>query len=126
MCLIFHVERKEQVEKAEEKQRLENEKEEKLRKEAAEIANKEISKIEQELHYERSIGLSEEKDETKVAETLEQDRVGLLVDSPSDVGRQLFLGLIFNLLMLHSFMNNINLRVVLQFLQVQIAFALIC
>lgn len=77
------VEHKEQIEKAEEKERLQKEKEEKTRKEAEDIANKERRKIEDELKYEKSREI-EQGSETEAAANMPNDKIGFVEDSPLD------------------------------------------
>ncbi|KAK4762632.1 hypothetical protein SAY86_008400 [Trapa natans] len=76
-------ERKEQIEKAEERERLRREKEEKERKEAEEKAEKERSKNE-----EAGNKIQEEEiragNEVKGTESHDDDKIGLLEDSPVD------------------------------------------
>ena len=76
-----HVELKEQIEKAEERERLQKEKEEKERKEAEEKATGEKSVIEREANE----GQIEEKiyNEVKDVESA-HDEIGVLDDSPAD------------------------------------------
>lgn len=85
LCLFaFHPERKEEIEKAEEKERLLKEREEKEKKEAEEKANEENNKAEQETNQE--IGKAEEKtySDEKATESLHDDEIGVLEDSPPD------------------------------------------
>ncbi|KAB1227720.1 Glucosidase 2 subunit beta [Morella rubra] len=77
-------ERKEEIEKAEEKERLLKERKEKERKEAEEKANEENNKAEQETNQE--IGKAEEKtySDEKATESLHDDEIGVLEDLPPD------------------------------------------
>ncbi|KAK4780617.1 hypothetical protein SAY87_016723 [Trapa incisa] len=75
--------RKEQIEKAEEKERLHKEKEEKARKEAEDIADKERRKIEDELEYEKSREI-EQGSEVEDSGIMFDEKIGLMDNSPPD------------------------------------------
>ncbi|XP_008221020.1 PREDICTED: glucosidase 2 subunit beta [Prunus mume] len=76
-------ERKEQIEKAEEKERLQKEKEEQERKEAEEKANPEKNKVEEEVKHDRSEVVENSDGEHKPIESTYEDKIGILEDSHS-------------------------------------------
>ncbi|KAL6275115.1 hypothetical protein ACE6H2_018716 [Prunus campanulata] len=76
-------ERKEQIEKAEEKERLQKEKEEQERKEAEEKANLEKTKVEEEVEHDRSEVVENSDGEQKPTESTYEDKIGILEDSHS-------------------------------------------
>ncbi|GMY16081.1 glucosidase 2 subunit beta [Fagus crenata] len=77
-------ERKEEIEKAEEKERLRKEKEEKERKEAEEKADQEKNKAKQEANQGKSEAEEKTDNEEKPIESMHADEIGLLEDSSSD------------------------------------------
>ncbi|KAM3693146.1 hypothetical protein ACJW31_08G144300 [Castanea mollissima] len=77
-------ERKDEIEKAEEKERLRKEKEEKERKEAEEKANQEKSKTEQEANQGTSEAEEKTNNEEKPIESMHVDDIGTLEDSSAD------------------------------------------
>ncbi|XP_034220653.1 glucosidase 2 subunit beta isoform X2 [Prunus dulcis] len=80
-------ERKEQIEKAEEKERLQKEKEEQERKEAEEKANPEKTKVEEEIKHGRSEVEENSDGEHKPTESTYEDKIGILEDSHSYQGK---------------------------------------
>lgn len=77
-------ERKEQIEKAEEQERLQKEKEEKEKKEAEEKAEKEKIKTEEDAKQEKKEGeIKAEIEDIGVANT-DHEKIGLVEDTPSD------------------------------------------
>lgn len=84
-------EHKEQIEKAEEKERLRKEKEEKLKKEAEEKAGEEKSKAnEEDVRHINEAGKYSDVEDNAVASN--HDKIGVLDDSPAD---QVWLYLLF-------------------------------
>ncbi|KAK4608179.1 hypothetical protein RGQ29_001829 [Quercus rubra] len=77
-------ERKDEIEKAEEKERLRKEIEEKERKEAEEKANQEKSKTEQEANQGTSEAEEKTNNEEKPIESMHVDDIGTLEDSSAD------------------------------------------
>lgn len=82
-CFTFNAERKEEIEKAEEKERLQKEKEEKERKEAEEKTNKEENKAEQEGNPDNIAAVENTDSEEKPTDSMHDDEIGLLEDSSS-------------------------------------------
>ncbi|KAJ4838203.1 hypothetical protein Tsubulata_029612 [Turnera subulata] len=76
--------RKEQIDKAEEKERLQKEKEEKERKEAEEKANTEASKAEDKANPESELLEDTTGSEDAHTEIIDHDKIGALDDSPKD------------------------------------------
>lgn len=79
-----HADRKEQIEKAEEKERLQKEKEEKERKEAEEKANGEKNAAEEEANQEKGQAELETDNGDKPTESTHLDKIGVLDDSAAD------------------------------------------
>lgn len=83
-CITFHVERKDEIEKAEEKERLRKEIEEKERKEAEEKANQEKSKTEQGANPGTNEAEEKTNFEEKPIESMHVDDIGTVEDSSAD------------------------------------------
>ncbi|KDP21049.1 hypothetical protein JCGZ_21520 [Jatropha curcas] len=77
-------ERKEQIEKAEEKERQQKEKEEREKKEAEEKANREKNRVEEEAQQEKVLASEKNDVEEKPAEIIDHDKIGVLDDSSLD------------------------------------------
>lgn len=78
VLLFFHVDRKEQIEKAEEKERLQKEEEEKKQREAEEEANREKSKGEKEANQEKNEVKEQVGSEEEPMESTHDDKIGVL------------------------------------------------
>lgn len=83
------IEHKEQIEKAEERERLQKEKEEKERKEAEEKAEGEKSRTEVEAGKKIEEGETRAESEGEGSNILDDDKIGLLENSPLDEVRLL-------------------------------------
>ncbi|XP_030471904.1 glucosidase 2 subunit beta-like isoform X2 [Syzygium oleosum] len=77
-------ERKEQIEKAEEQERLQKEKEEKEKKEAEEKAEKEKINTEEEAKREKKEGDIKTEIEDRGIDSMDHEKIGLVEDSPSN------------------------------------------
>lgn len=82
-CFTFHAERKEQIDKAEEKERLQKEKEQKEQREAEEKSNTDKIKVEEDSKQDGHI---EEKvnNEDETVESIRNEKIGDIDDSPLD------------------------------------------